>query len=1500
MLRQRLLLYLGISSLLPLGTLAQAIQEVNATQELLPSTYYSQAAWQGTTYIVNPGTASAWGKESEVQGTPPKDAHGHQWYEYDYVPTDGGASTWESTQAPYSTEATYNSLPSTLWGSGSTTSDIYIRRTFTLGKQHSSRVYMAIGHDDGESQFYINGTLVHTTGKDWKESEYILLDDDQVALLHTDGRENVIALHVHNNYGGGYADCGLYGVPYGEQETGSLPLGFMESWTGRVLFNPEGGYNGNYNNMASEIHGWEQLYEAKPGDVYTLSLPTAALTANNAQVQFRTPISLAASHKYQVRVMLTANHDVPGTQFAISQSDDDSNCLMRTTCDLVAGQPKDLLMSNIPGKDITTATLDFRFPTLEDSTTISISMVKILDQTDRHDLWNGTSYFNWLFYASPATGQRIKDMAITGRQETLSWTLPDYDDSSWPSAPMPIGNPGYLPEVKTEWPGGDNSNLWVRRNFTLKEVNPRSRYTLRVCHDDNYRIYVNGHLLDAATGWTDGKKYVSIPLPCNLLREGTNVIAAYIQQNWGGRFYDCGMAVERNFYEESDDDADPTQLVINEVQVRNIDQYIDWSFNYGSWIEIYNPTDKRVPLAGLWLSVDAGSPCQFQLTQEAGVVPARSWKTLFFGHHQDDGAYGPTANRQVRLKLSNDGGTVLLSTQDGSPISSVTYPQPIARCSYARTTDAGNQWGVTGEPTPSASNTASAFALERLGAPSPNVDSQVFTEPFSMRIPIPDGCTLRYTIDGSTPTATHGFVSKSGEFGISSTQTMRFLFTRDGYLPSKVVTRSYLLRDRDYYLPVLSVVTAPDNLYGDSIGVYVDGVNGESGRNHGKSNRNMDWERPVNVELIGANGQVLLNQEAEFKVSGGWSRHFMPASFKIKASKTYENRKSLDAVLFPHKPYNKYKQILVRNGGNDNENTQGGRVTDAITQQIILGSQYMVDVQDLQPVHVFFNGKYIGLLNMREPSNRYHGTANYGYDDDQMDAFEYSNGYVQASGTRDAFDALLALSAQAADSAAYARLCQMVDIDEYTNYWAALAYIGPNDWILNNNNVKGYRSLPDGKFHLVLFDQDSGWHNNTALSSLEGNRSNELLTIYNNIKQSPQWRRSFVDAFCLADGSVFTSERCTLVGDSICSLVSKALSYEGRNPLNTYNKFKGAMTSDTRRRERMKDLRKNFGLAGGMSVSFSGSMPQVSFRVNGQPVPLGKFHGTLFAPVRIEASAPAGYNFTGWRLGGEGGEIISTNRVLDLSEDCDMTLEAVFAPLRTSALNDAGSHPVVVNEVSACNSIFQSDLFKRADWVELYNTTSQDIDLTGMYLGNSLTNPCQATITPDAMGGSAIIPAHGHRVIWMDKADGLTQLHAPFKLKDEDGGVVILTAADRSWSDTLRYDTHSGKQSVGRYPDGGKRVFRMQRPTIGASNWLSASAEWLYGEDTDFGDSHYPTSVTGPHAADSSPIMCTEYFTADGIRLGSPQQGLNIIRHTHRDGTVSVSKVMLRGSQLKR
>ncbi|MCP6003322.1 hypothetical protein NL386_37835, partial [Klebsiella pneumoniae] len=72
------------------------------------------------------------------------------------------------------------------------------------------------------------------------------------------------------------------------------------------------------------------------------------------------------------------------------------------------------------------------------------------------------------------------------------------------------------------------------------------------------------------------------------------------------------------------------------------------------------------------------------------------------------------------------------------------------------------------------------------------------------------------------------------------------------------------------------------------------------------------------------------------------------------------------------------------------------------------------------------------------------------------------------------------------------------------------------------------------------------------------------------------------------------------------------------------------MAGVTSRTSRMNALRSVFSLSDGMNVQFNANVPGAAFLINGQPVPGATFSGTLFAPVTIEASAPAGYNFVGW------------------------------------------------------------------------------------------------------------------------------------------------------------------------------------------------------------------------------------------------------------------------------
>ena len=706
------------------------------------------------------------------------------------------------------------------------------------------------------------------------------------------------------------------------------------------------------------------------------------------------------------------------------------------------------------------------------------------------------------------------------------------------------------------------------------------------------------------------------------------------------------------------------ELVINELMAANVDMYVDPSWNYGGWIELYNPTDEDLDVGDYWASDDPANLKVARIHPNVGSVPAHGFRTLWFDHadtRKDNNQSPKYVNTQLDMKLDCEGGTLYISDGEGNIVLQQAYPVAVMRCSYARTTDGGGEWSYSAAPTPGESNAAMTFASEQLPTPVVDKPGRLFSSSFTIKVTIPTGAKLYYTTDGSTPTLENGAVSTNGRFTVSATTVYRFRLFQEGKLPSKVLTCSYIKNDRDYYLPVISLVTDSKNLYDNTIGIYVTGTNGKTAnQDQTRRNFNMEWDRPASFEYM-ANGHNAKNvdgyfaQEVDIAINGGWSRKYEPRSFKVKSDKVYDLKNSLDYPFFTDKPYNKNKSLLLRNGGNDEYNRT--RLKDAALQQIARVSQFPLNLQSYQPTHVFINGQYLAMLNMREPSNKHYGYANYGIDTDEIDAFEMSvdSGYVQKAGTKDAFLEWKSLSKNAADALTYQQISDLVDIDDYVNYMAFKFFL--NDWDWPHNNAKGFRDRNDGKFHFMIFDLDNcvDRTGNNIFNDFQNKKSYtfytrpeygntsitaevELVTIFLNMIKNEEFKRRFIDTYCLVGGSVFGDE------DEIASIVyemadniSTALSWEGRSPYGSGRSFAdgiiNAVTGNYR--QRMTNVLKaysSFGLKStpAQAVRISSQTPDASLMLNDIQIPRARFNGYLFAPVTLKANEPAGMRFAGW------------------------------------------------------------------------------------------------------------------------------------------------------------------------------------------------------------------------------------------------------------------------------
>lgn len=689
-----------------------------------------------------------------------------------------------------------------------------------------------------------------------------------------------------------------------------------------------------------------------------------------------------------------------------------------------------------------------------------------------------------------------------------------------------------------------------------------------------------------------------------------------------------------------DDGPKPESVVINEIQVSNVDMFVDPSFNYGGWVELYNPTSSPVDLSRCFISDDAKNLKKWALEKSVGVIPAKGFATLWFDH------YGPNAVSQIGLELESKGATLYISDAGGTIITKQKYPKAMSRTSYARTKDGGAKWAITAMPTPGRTNGTSLFADKRVKKPKVSVSSQRISGALSFDVKIPKGTTLRYTTDGSAPTLTHGETSADGHFTVNDAAVYRFCLVQEGKLPSTVVTRSFFKDNKENLLPILSVVSAPENLYGDSLGVFVTGVNGQPGNGSTEPrNWNMDWDRPVSMELISRDNKSLFKQETNLSICGGWSRSNVPHSFKLKANKVYDGENTLDYPFFSAKPFIRNKTLQMRSGGNDSF----GRYKDPALQTIVMSSGLYIDGQSYEPVLTYVNGKYNGVMNMREPNNKHYSFANYGLSADEQDQFEMdgSLGYQQMAGTDENFNLWRQLAERCAEDSVYERISKMVDIDEYCNYWASLLYLEPLDW--GHNNIKGFRGKAQGsKWHHVMFDLDSAFDGdmNKMLNTVERyytavERPGSVVVkdlppviIFRNMLKNAKFRKHFIDAFCIVSGSVFEPARCTHIVDSLLNNVKEAMFAEGISPLGSAGTIKNKLTAD--RQAAMIAKLKAHPLmalhdAEGEQLHLSTNLPEARLLINDQPVPTNRFGGTLFSPIQLKAVSPAGYRFAGWK-----------------------------------------------------------------------------------------------------------------------------------------------------------------------------------------------------------------------------------------------------------------------------
>ncbi len=678
------------------------------------------------------------------------------------------------------------------------------------------------------------------------------------------------------------------------------------------------------------------------------------------------------------------------------------------------------------------------------------------------------------------------------------------------------------------------------------------------------------------------------------------------------------------------------QIRINEIMPGNCSMYLDPTYNYSGWVEFYNQGSTSVRLFNYYLSDDPAQPKKYRITNYDTMIPAKGYMIVWFDHND-------LSIDQVNFKLNYDGGTLYLYNTVGTLITSQEYPFQVQNVSYARLTDGGDSWGFCTTPTPGKTNVGSTFAYERCPEPIFNIKGGVYkSNSCAVRLSSLAGYEIRYTTDATEPTASSNKWVSGTTIAFTKTTVLRARLMKAGYMSGPIVTQTYILTDRDFTLPVTSIVTDPINLWDNTIGIYCRGTNGKIGKGQDSPvNWNQDWARPANFELLMGTTQ-LFSQECDIAIAGGWTRSNALKSLKLNAEKKFNSKNKFDYPFFERKPALKFKSLLLRNGGNDWGNSM---MADAFQHALVEGVLDL-ECQAYQPTIHYVNGQYYGIINLRERNNQQYVYSNFGYDSDSIDLIEKvapgEGNYEVHSGSIDALDQLVKKSANSNNPAVYKEVQELMDIDEYIAYMIAEMYSGNWDWPVNNTKI--FRHRNNGKFRWILYDMENGFLDvnynpfRGQTNSLMSSSCDEVHTalLFRNLLKNEEFKQRFVDYFTLCLGSVYHPHRAISIIDSIAAGIRAEVPYNkakwGR--LGSMDSYVSSFKSFSKSRPKaLVQIMKNyFSLGDTIALSIGSNVPNASLSMNAIPVPTGASNGHTYKgrAITLKAETPMGYRFERW------------------------------------------------------------------------------------------------------------------------------------------------------------------------------------------------------------------------------------------------------------------------------
>lgn len=513
------------------------------------------------------------------------------------------------------------------------------------------------------------------------------------------------------------------------------------------------------------------------------------------------------------------------------------------------------------------------------------------------------------------------------------------------------------------------------------------------------------------------------------------------------------------------------------------------------WIELYNASDATVSLDGWALTDNANLPKKW-LFSDVEITP-ESYLVLELSADPQSGA-------DVPFGLANNGEYLALMHPNGNTVSEFgpQFPPQYRGLSYGL--DENNAFVYFSTPSPGAPNPAAGHATT-LNALQFSHASGVLEEAVALEIEAPDAnATIRYTLDGSTPTHIHGEIY-TAPLQIRQTTTInavayhgeslpQFVKSRTFVFPEQVFTQEkpadypdlwnlgkadYAMDTRVYQmdttaahdslsaLPSLFISADVDDFFVSGLYAELDG--------HG-----IQSEREGMVELVSSTGEQLFATRAGLRMHGFGSRHrsIPKHSLRLYFRPDY-GESPLNTQLYPNSARDEFYGLVLKGfldfswmDWSDWQRERAQFVKDEFVSQTFSRQGYQT--VHGKYVHVYINGLYWGIFDLRERVDEDFLNAYLPQDD--TDTWDIVTGLEQEprAGTQAAWLALNTEINTAVDAGTFSisQIEDRVNVSNLADYVLMNIWSNNSDWL--RANWTGVRALgAEDKFHFVQWDSEN-------------------------------------------------------------------------------------------------------------------------------------------------------------------------------------------------------------------------------------------------------------------------------------------------------------------------------------------------------------------------------------------------------------------------------------------